>query len=99
MYTRTVTERVGSACGPIDWSHPTAKDMPEIWKEAEKEPDKYLLENGGWLHRRIYQICMYDGWPYWKPTPAICFEGPLGPEWAFFDSYGIHPTSIRKKST
>lgn len=32
----------------------------------------------------VYQVGMYDGWPYWVPTPAILRSGVLGPEWTFF---------------
>jgi hypothetical protein len=42
----------------------------------------------------ILAICMYDGWPYWTPRPAIQFVGPLGAEWAFFDSYSVSGRSV-----
>lgn len=35
--------------------------------------------------RQVYSVGMYDGWPYWKPTPAIMIQGVLGSEWRFFD--------------
>lgn len=72
MRTRTITVHEGEDMGPVDWSHPTAKDMPPIWREAEQHPDGFMLcENGSFTAREIFKICMYDGWPYWKPTPAI----------------------------
>lgn len=41
---------------------------------------------------------MYDGWPYWRPMPAIQFVGPLNSaEWTFFNSYGVYPGSIRHR--
>jgi len=93
MHTRTIQVREGDNVGPIDWSHPTAKDMPLEWREAEKDPDGFTY-NG----RTIIQICMYDGWPYWKPTPAVNFIGPLkSGEWNFFDSYGASPNSVERK--
>ena len=93
MKTRMVKERIGENMGPVDWSHDMAKDKPPIWRDAEKAPSEYLF-NG----RVILEICMYDGWPYWKPTPAIHFVGPLNSgEWNFFNSYGVHADSIRKK--
>lgn len=95
MKTRTVTERVGENMGPVDWSHPTAVGMPQIWRDAEKNPDGFVFSE---YQRTILEICMYDGWPYWKPTPAICFLGPIGSEWAFFNSYGVHANSIREKA-
>ena len=90
MRTRMVKERIGENMGPVDWSHDTAKDKPQIWRDAEKNPQGFLF-NG----RLIYEICMYDGWPYWKPTPAISFLGPIGPDWNFFDSYGVCAESIQ----
>jgi hypothetical protein len=95
---RLVVEREGEDCGPIDWTHPLAKDMPECWRDAEQHPDRYMLApNGAITLKRIIAIRMYDGWPYWEPRPAILFEGPLGPEWNFFDSYGIHATSVVRR--
>ena len=92
MRTRTVTVREGENVGPVDWDHPTAKDMPPIWREAEKYPSSFIF---GDQWREIIEICMYDGWPYWKPTPAVGYIGPLGGlEWAFFNSYGVHANSI-----
>ena len=97
MRTRTVIERVGENMGPIDWTHPTAVNMPPIWRDAEKNPDGFVF---GDYARTIVEICMYDGWPYWKPTPAVCFIGPLkSAEWSFFNSYGVYPNSIRAKGT
>jgi len=95
MKYNTVTVREGENCGPVDWSHEIAKDMPEIWREAEQRPDDFTFSEYG---RTILSICMYDGWPYWKPRPAVCFIGPLkSAEWAFFDSYSVNPNSIQRK--
>lgn len=37
---------------------------------------------GGWLryYRRVFRIGMWDGWPYWAPTPTILTEidPPIG---------------------
>jgi hypothetical protein len=94
--TRTVTVHEGEACGPIDWSHEIAKDMPPIWREAEANPDGFTFTE---YRRPIISICMYDGWPYWTPRPAVLFVGPLNRgEWAFFDSYGVGPESIQRKT-
>ena len=95
MKTRTVTVCEGEDVGPIDWDHPTAKDKSAIWREAEKSPQDYVFDK---YNRQILRICMYDGWPYWKPMPAIQYIGPLGSaEWAFFNSYGVRDGSIRRK--
>lgn len=95
MRTETRTVRIGENVGPVDWDHPTAKDMPPIWREAEKNPGDFLFSEYG---RTILAICMYDGWPYWKPTPAVLYIGPLNrPEWSFFNDYAVGPGSIRRR--
>lgn len=94
MRTETRTIHIGENAGPVNWEHPTAKDMPNIWRDAEVNPSGYLIDygHGG---REILDICMYDGWPYWEPRPAVCYVGPLGSaEWKFFNSYGVHANSI-----
>lgn len=97
MRTYTTTVREGELVGPVDWEHPDAKDMPTIWRDAEKSPKEFVLA-GDFKNREIYAIGMYDGWPYWKPTPAMLVEGPIGSEWRHFNSYGIHKTSIKRRS-
>lgn len=95
MRTETQTIRIGENMGPTDWTHPIAKDMPPIWREAEQNPDAFTFTE---YRRQIIAICMYDGWPYWTPRPAICFIGPLNSaEWSFFDSYAVHAHSIARK--
>lgn len=39
--------------------------------------------NGDWW-RKVMDIGMYDGWPYWRPTPAMFLSGTLGGDWHFF---------------
>lgn len=89
--------RIGEDVGPVDWDHQTAAGMPSIWRDAERDPSKFLIDygHGG---REIIRVCMYDGWPYWEPRPAVQYVGPLGRgEWVFFDSYGVHKNSITPK--
>lgn len=94
MRERTITVREGERVGPVDWDHPIAKDMPEIWRHAEDRPASYPL-NG----REILAMGMYDGWPYWTPRPAVLTMSPINlPEWVFFDSYSVHPNSVSEKS-
>jgi hypothetical protein len=98
MKTRTVVVREGENVGPVDWDHPLAKDMPAIWREAEQSPKDFTFDygHGG---REILTICMYDGWPYWKPMPAVCYVGPLNSaEWSFFNSYGVNQRSVQRRS-
>lgn len=93
MRYETVTVRHGENVGPVDWAHPTAADMPQIWHEAEQRPDDFLFRG-----RSIIAICMYDGWPYWEPRPAVRFYGPIGPEWNHFNSYGVSASAIEARS-
>lgn len=37
------------------------------------------------LFKPVLDIGMYDGWPYWRPTPSILLGGWLGSEWRTFD--------------
>lgn len=92
----------GTDMGPIDWSHPMAvefaakyPEMAATLKEAEQRPEDFVMIGDGWYTRKVYAVRMYDGWPYWKPTPAVLREGALGPEWDFFNSYGFR--GVRRK--
>lgn len=96
MRTYQTTVREGEDMGPIDWSHPTAVGKPDAWRDAEQHPENYTYGDYG---RTILRVCMYDGWPYWRPMPAILYVGPMNSgEWAFFDSYGasINPRRVSK---
>ena len=62
MRTWTETHREGTNMGPVDWAHETAKDMPELWREAEKDPDAFtFISSGAIFETQILTICMYDG--------------------------------------
>jgi hypothetical protein len=60
--------------------------------ELAKQHLRMLSESDGWevrtSHSHVFwpcvSVCMYDGWPYWKPTPAVALIGPLGVEWCLF---------------
>ena len=34
----------------------------------------------------VVDVGMYDGWPYWRPTPSVLLQGPFGAEWATFST-------------
>lgn len=57
-----------------------------LLKQLADQPDAnwWVCSSGGYWHKML-SVGMYDGWPYWKPNPAICFNGTLGSEWMFFD--------------
>lgn len=110
MKTRTVVERIGENMGPIDWaydfrSHFKNYCTSDANRDATCERAKGLLRQlcddgqweaccGSWNFQRVIDVGMYDGWPYWKPTPAVCVSGPLGSEWQFF--YDL--TAVRRMS-
>lgn len=33
------------------------------------------------LEQKVISIGMYDGWPFWKPTPSVYLETFWGGEW------------------
>lgn len=48
-----------------------------------KRGDKFMRY--GSFESTALRVGMYDGWPYWKPTPAVAYIGPLGSvEYAFY---------------
>lgn len=101
MRTWTETRSEGTEVGPVDWEHEWAKALPADFRatlqEAEKSPGEYTITPSDFSSFRIVSVCMYDGWPYWKPGPAIAYVGPLGSiEWTWFNSYGVRPGCVRK---
>lgn len=115
MRTYTQTVRVGEDVGPIDWNHPMIAEVRErrgdnfiaMLREAEKEPNAFKASDyGGDLFigmHEVLAVCMYDGWPYWRPTPSVCVSGVLGAEWKSFGSLTcirrISPSPSRSDST
>ena len=94
MRTWTETRREGTDVGPIDWEHQDAwcvKLRPEQveWLRAiEANPKGYRwVSCGGFATFEILSVRMYDGWPYWRPGPAVLMVGPMGSgEWRWADS-------------
>ena len=41
-------------------------------------PDLDWKLSGGYKPHDIWHVGMYDGWPYWTPTPAVQHAGVLG---------------------
>lgn len=110
MKTRMVEEREGEDMGPIDWSydfeqHARGGMRPDSLREAvarlrklDASPESFLVTtDGGWPRigwHDVLRVRMYDGWPYWKPTPSVLTAGVLGAEWHPFTSI----TDIREKT-
>lgn len=41
--------------------------------------------DGGWPRigwGEVRAVGMYDGWPYWKPTPSVRIAGHFGASWS-----------------
>lgn len=88
MRTWTETHSEGTDVGPVDWSHPWIAEcrIPlEMLHAIAEHPEQWTATtDGGWPRvgfHRVITFCMYDGWPYWRPHPALCLYGPLGPAW------------------
>lgn len=95
-----VAKRIGEFVGPVDWDYDFLRHdwnhggsinpdinrrSIDILRELVANPDKDWRYRG----RKVVEIGMYDGWPYWQPTPAIRYDGPLGLEIAFW--YNLYP--------
>jgi hypothetical protein len=62
----------------------------EKLRKLDAEPVAYIATTDGCWPRvgwkRVLQVGMYDGWPYWRPHPSVQLAGPLGPEWHSYSS-------------
>jgi hypothetical protein len=62
----------------------------EMLREMAANPQGFqVTTDGGWPRmgwKKVLLVCIYDGWPYWKPGPALLVSGALGGEWYWFDS-------------
>jgi hypothetical protein len=59
--------------------------IENLWQVERLHLKGVLLQvrEGDYWHD-LLAIGMYDGWPYWKPMPAVLIRGPLGGEWRHF---------------
>jgi hypothetical protein len=71
----------------------------ERLRQIAAEPSAWLASTDGGSPKCGYfpviNVCMYDGWPYFRPTPFVRTMGPLGPEWHCFSTI----TAIMRKPT
>lgn len=112
MRTRWVEERIGEWLGPVDWSYDfdqhswvgkSGGTNPQCIVEGiaqlrrmESEPGEWMYCPSGWSSFSVVHVGMYDGWPFWAPTPAIGYIGPLGSvEVAFF--YDLQSHRLRRR--
>lgn len=51
-------------------------------------PGKYEATTDGGIPRcgwgKVLDVGMYDGWPYWRPTPSVRIDGWAGSSWHSF---------------
>ncbi len=88
MKTRTVSIREGEWLGPIDWDAEWPFEVDEktrkALREIEANPEDFeITTDGGWPRigwGQVFHVGMWDGWPYWRPGPAITMRGVLGTE-------------------
>lgn len=80
-----VEHRAGEWLGPIDWSYDFYKYSSvneksiqrriDMLKTLEENPDRYEATTDGGVPKigwgKVVKIGMFDGWPYWEPTPFI----------------------------
>lgn len=53
----------------------------EVLREVERRfnaGEKLAVWTAGDYRHDVYDIGMYDGWPFWKPTPCVFISSPLG---------------------
>jgi len=58
-----------------------AKVLASLYQPDEDNKVLQVLDGDYW--RKVIDICMYDGWPYWKPTPAMFLSTWHMGDWHF----------------
>lgn len=62
----------------------------DLLREVEKSPGDYeATTDGGWPKvgwGEVLAVRMYDGWPYWRPTPSVLIKGWAGSSWHAFNA-------------
>lgn len=60
------------------------RDECVAFLKTMKSGDRFMMS--GQFEKVAVTVGMYDGWPFWKPTPAVSYVGPLGTiEYAFYN--------------
>lgn len=77
-----------SMCSPDYVKDKRCAEAVALLRNISDSPEGARIVTSGGYAYDVYSVGMYDGWPYWKPTPAVFRSGVLGPEWTFF--YEIH---------
>jgi hypothetical protein len=59
--------------------------IEQMWQVARlHEKGARLIVYDNEYGHELIAVGMYDGWPFWRPVPAVLVQGPIGPEWHHF---------------
>lgn len=85
-------------CSDLDKKRLCARSISLIRdiENAKKEGTTVYAETYGYFHE-VLAVGMYDGWPFWEPTPAILVKGAIGNGWQFY--YNIQSMKIEPNPT
>ena len=98
MKTHTVIERIGERMGDVTLPNPDLDnyehrgtvrsylEMLESFKESKKIIATTDTGSPKFGYHELLDVCLYDGWPYWRPYPSFQVMGVLGVEWHSFCS-------------
>lgn len=89
--------RRGQMVPGVDWTYPFFANSLGYQRSPERQAEliEFLktikpgdtVTSSGQFEHVVVEVGMYDGWPYWKPTPAISYYGPLGSiEYDFYNN-------------
>lgn len=70
-------DRPGGACNPA--LIPDAIETLRTVEEGLARGERWKISEHGGTYE-VIQVGMYDGWPFWKPTPFYLIDRVLGPE-------------------
>jgi hypothetical protein len=90
------SQGVASMCsGPERKAERMSRYVELLWEVERRHlrGEKLRVCTSGFWHE-LLDVGMYDGWPFWKPTPALCVLGPLGPAWDFY--YELDDVKVMK---
>jgi hypothetical protein len=93
MRSYMVERRVGEWLGPVDWDYDFSQhgwdnggstnpkcisNGMEALRMVEEDGGLWAYSSSSFSLFRVIRVGMFDGWPFWKPTPALGYIGPLG---------------------
>lgn len=86
MKVRTVEIREGELLGPVDPNYDYRQhcgvtrpvDVEKAWAiiKTLKVGDRVRVSHSD-MPKEVIAVGMYDGWPYWTPTPAFRVACPV----------------------